>query len=595
MATMLLHTFAGEVPRTTPRLLEQAQAAVAVNCDLARGALEPLRGPALEQPLAAPARTIFKHAVDGWLTWDGDVTVLKSAVLDATQDTPLGHIFVCGAQPWPTQYLAGGEVCRLGIPRPGVAPTVTLQGQAAAVYTTRVYGFGGTTGADALVRYGVTQVPNVEGDGVTLQASAMNNADIAGLEDTGSTVQRSTAYCYTYVRSLAGGIIQQESAPSPPSPVLDVHHGDGVKVSGFAIPEGMRITHIRLYRTVSGTTSADFRFLAELPANTREHLDTMHDKDVPTEVLRTSLWDAIPDDAKGLMKTDNGIYAAFRGNELLISVPFFAYAFPAAYRLTVEDRIVALAHVDNTIMVLTTGRPYLVAGSVPDSLQLSHLPIEQACVSAASVATLPGGVLYASPDGLMLFSTGEQTLATAQTFTREQWQALRPETLMGTVHDGRYVGFFAGSNTGFLFNVGARDVVRVELPQGWHVLHLYHHSVDDAVYISAATPQGAGIYKLEAGDVLSYRWRSKPFFTSTLAAMGAVRVEGGQRGGTSIAVSVFGPDAARPRATLRVTDCRTKRFRTVRAEKCWSVELQGCAPVYELRLGSSVEGVEYGQ
>lgn len=84
-----------------------------------------------------------------------------------------------------------------------------------------------------------------------------------------------------------------------------------------------------------------------------------------------------------------------------------------------------------------------------------HLPIEQSCVSAESVASLPGGVIYASPDGLMLMTSSEQTLITEQTMTREQWAALGPETLMGTVHDGRYVGFFRG-RTGGLFSISGR-------------------------------------------------------------------------------------------------------------------------------------------
>ena len=79
-------------------------------------------------------------------------------------------------------------------------------------------------------------------------------------------------------------------------------------------------------------------------------------------------------------------------NCLLYTSP---YAFPESYRLTVEDRIVALGHVDSTIVILTTGRPYLAQGAAPESLQLLHLPIEQPCLSARSVGHLPGGVVYA--------------------------------------------------------------------------------------------------------------------------------------------------------------------------------------------------------
>ena len=335
--------------------------------------------------------------------------------------------------------------------------------------------------------------------------------------------------------------------------------------------------------------------MEELAAAGWKYEDTTHDKDVSTEVLVTSQWDPIPDNARGLIKTDNGIYACFRGNELLLSEPFYPYAYPAAYRLTVEDAIVALAHVDNTIVVLTEGRPYLAQGTAPESMQLVHLPIEQSCIAAGSVATLPGGVIYASPDGLMLFSSNQQSLLTEQTLTREQWQELQPERLLGSVHDGRYVGFFEGTREGLLFHIGRADVVRLRLPEGWRVRCLYHHSQDDALYLAAQTPEGEGIWQFEGGaEPLPYLWRSKDFFTSALCGMTAARIQGNQDA-RHLLLRVFGPDRQRCRDSVRVRGGKTLRLRPTRAERLWSFELSGVAEVCEARLGSSVEGVEYGQ
>ena len=596
MVSIVIPTFGGEMPRVAPRLLEQAQAVEAVNCDLQRGALEPLRGPAPVHALAASAQTLFKHPLDGWMTWDKEVAVVRSAVIDVAGDAPLGHVLITGERSYPTQYLAGGDVCRLGLPRPGTAPQVTIKRKAALADATEVFGFGAETNAEIPPRYGFDGLPEIQEDGIGVAPFA--DSSLEGLEgDTESTVARSSAYCYTLVRSLADGVIQQESAPSPPSPVVDVDDGDGCVISGWSIPdlEDLRVTHIRLYRTLSGEKTSEFHFLVELPADATEYEDSAHDKDVAVEVLSTSLWDAIPDDARGLIKADNGLYAAFHGNELLVSEPFIPYAFPSAYRLTVEDEIVALGHVDGTIIVLTKGRPYLAAGSAPESLQLIHLPIEQACVSARSVASLPGGVVYASPDGLMHFTANGQTLLTGRTFTREQWQGMEPEKLLGAVLDGRYIGFFAGSNTGFMLDIGAADVVRVELPEGWAVQTLYHHSVDDCVYLALDTPEGSAVYRWATGEPMPYRWRSKPFFTSALTCPAAVRVEGEQNPGNVVRATVFGPEERRPRARLCLSDNRAKRLPATRAEKLWSLELSGTATVYEARLGGSVEGVEYGQ
>ena len=592
MPTLAVTSFLGEMPRMEPRMLESGYAVADVNCCLDRGSLRPLRGAAFMEPLDAPAVAIFKHDIDGWFAWEGEVSAVKSAVADVDGEKPLGHVLVTGERGYPTQRLSGGEIHRLGIPRPSVAPVANVAKEAALA--TSVFGFCARTHAELPLRYG--------SEGALVEERNVEVTPYATLEEIltpekESSIVRSSAYCYTFVQSLAGGLIQQESAPSPPSEVVDVPNGAGVTLSGFAVPalEGLTVSHIRIYRTVSGTTASDFHFLAELPAEVTSYTDTILDKDVSTEILRTSTWDPIPDDARGLIKTDNGIYAAFRGNELLVSEPFYPYAFPSIYRLTVEDTIIALGHVDATIVILTTGRPYLAQGGVPESLQLVHLPIEQACMSARSVASLPGGVIYASPDGLMMFTSNEQSLVSGQTFTREQWQELHPETLMGTVHDGRYVAFFSGTNEGFLFNLGRTDVVRVRFPEDWKVHALYHHSEDDCVYLSIETKNGYGVYRFEAGESLEYTWRSKVFFTSALTGMSCARVEGEQGTTAPAVLKVFGPDAERPRAHMAFRDSRTRRIPPTRSERLWSFEISGRSPVYEVRLGSSVEDLEYGR
>lgn len=615
MPTITVAAFAGAIPRISSRLLESQNARDCVNCDLDSGALRALAGPNKVLALPDPAGTIFKHDTDGWLHWPGEVSVVKSAVLDADGEKPLGQLLVTGDRAYPTMYLAGGDVYRLGIPRPAAALTLAAAA-GAQLQETEGRAWSADHIAAAPARYGSEgeELCGIIQDSDTATVETFSRlsleedteGDASDENDTPITdsgIQRSTAYVYTYVQMLAGGVIQYESAPSPASEVIDVLDGDGVTLTGFALPdlEGLTVTHIRLYRTVSGLESSEFHLVVEIPVEELEaadwqYTDVLHDKDVSTEVLQTSTWDPIPDNARGLIKTDNGIYAAFRGNELLISEPFIPYAFPASYRLTVEDSIVALAHVDNTIVVLTTGRPYLAQGSVPESLALTHLPIEQACISARSVATLPGGVLYASPDGLMLFSSNQQTLATDQTYSREQWQALGPERLMGAVHENRYIGFFEGTSTGILFHIGRADVTRLELPEEWKVRCLYHHSEDDALYLSVETPEGPGIWKFEADDAapLPYCWHSKTFFSSALCAMTAARVQGEMSPGNPVKMDIFGPDSVRQRETLFLTGDKAVRIRPTRSERVWSFRLSGTADVYEARLGGSIEGIENG-
>lgn len=167
MPTINIVTFGGEVPRTTPRLLENTQASVCVNCDLTRGALQALRGPEVVQDCPQGTRSIFKHDVDGWLAWPNVVNVVKSAVLDIDGDTPLGHLFLTGERDYPTQYLAGGIVRRLGIPRPSSAPTVVVSAGAVA-RTVVAYAWGADNAAQFPPRYGYEDaLPQIQSDTAT--------------------------------------------------------------------------------------------------------------------------------------------------------------------------------------------------------------------------------------------------------------------------------------------------------------------------------------------------------------------------------------------------------------------------------------------
>lgn len=613
MASIVIPSFSGEVPRTTPRLLENNQAACAINCELERGHLAPLRGPGKAAELAQSSRTIFKHRQDGWLAWSKPVNVVESAIPDGADDTPLGQLFITGDRPYPTQYLAGGHVCRLGLPRPQSAPTAEVV-RPLQVKTARCLTWGSYHNVMAPARYGQEEYLNSVNvtwkpvralaagwldDANSAACNAGATAEIMGWDeeqiiDCGK--ERTTAYCYTYVRSLASGVIRQESAPSPPTMLMDVPDGHGVKLSGFTLPDLPEhgITHLRIYRTVSGMQISSFRFVCELAFPCSGYEDTELDRDISAEALQTSTWDPIPDDAKGLIVTEGGIYAAFRGNELLLSEPYHAYAFPADYRLTLADNIVALWHWENTIMILTEGRPYLAAGNEPGQMQLARLPHEQSCVSALSLGHDDGRLLYASPDGLAEMAGVNLALATAQLFTREQWQKLEPANILGAVIDSKYLGFFRNTNCGFILGKDGHGVIRARLPEDMKVLALYHHSRDDCVYLSIDGRDGHGVWQWEAGKELPYLWRSKPFFTSRILSMRAVRIEGEQTPCKLVNVAIYGPDLCRPRQKLKLVNTRSKRIQSMRAEKLWCIELSGTATVYEARLGTGIEELEYG-
>lgn len=622
MPTIIIPTFNGEVPLITPRLLKDTQAMSAINCNLERGHLEPLNAPGWVKNLPGVTRTIYKRKTcpnitddDGWIASQYDRSIVKSAIYDSEAD-PLRILYMTmgpdadptiasAEQPTVTMQCTA-ENHYLAVPRPTTAPKV-MTSTGAIYQNCKCYAWYSTTLSSAPAQYGYTEeLDSVEP--LPDEAHTASIRPVGGGVALDQRTARSSIYVYTYVVKLQGGVYEMESAPSPASPLVDVIDGDGVKVYGFTLPSATNIEYddvhaIRLYRTAG--TSGDFRFVTELPIDSTtvianlSYQDDAYDSELSSQVLQTTYWDPIPDDARGIIRTDNGIFAAFHANELLLSEPFYAHAWPTKYRLTVEDDIVVLAHTDNTIIILTKGLPYLASGATPENMQLTKLPVEQSCVSAASAASVAGGVIYASPDGLMLLTTSQQTLLTQEIFTRDQWQTLHPENLMGAVLDNQYIGIFRDTNIGFILNIGAKDIVRVELDADWQVRCLYHDSDDDALYLAVKTPTKANaaynfIYKWEAGAALDYTWHSKPFFTSALTVMSGIRVEADYSNNQKVNVQFFGPDRTTQRMAATITNNRAKRLKTTRSEKEWSMRLTGKTTVYEIRSGETVETVEHG-
>ncbi len=103
------------------------------------------------------------------------------------------------------------------------------------------------------------------------------------------------------------------------------------------------------------------------------------------------------------------------------------HAWPPAYQIVVEYDIVGLAVVGAEIVVLTKGHPYLVTGSAPGNLTAAKIPDAQACVSAQSIVAFENGVIYASPDGLVMID-GRARLISTEVFDERSWAALQPHT-----------------------------------------------------------------------------------------------------------------------------------------------------------------------
>lgn len=483
MAVITIPKFSGVAPRVAPNKLGPEMAQTASNVRLLAGTLA-----AWNQPLtvvtglaAGDPSTIYRFGQDltsdtqYWFHWTADVDVVKGAISgDQTERTFFTHPTLGARQTNNTLGLTGGTgdfpqgSYPLGVPAPELAPSaaVAANGDADEPIETRIY-------------------------------------------------------CITYVTALG-----EEGPPSPTSAPLDLHPtGATVTLSnlGSAPPSGYSgyITAKRVYRTLSGNLATEFQLVDEIPIAQATYSDAIASTSLD-EVLPTATWMPPPAGVFGITQMANGIMLLFKDYDIYPSEAYVPSAYPVDYQQSVDYPIVGAKAVGSSAVIVTTGHPYLLTGSDPSALSLVKLENPQACVSKRSLAPADGGVVYASPDGLIFVSTsGQVQNLTAQLFSRDEWQRLVPSSIDGYFHDGRYFGFYntGTAQGGFIFDpaqgTGAFTFTDTYATAGFADL------LQDALYLKV----GANIVKWGAGSTsLSYTWKSAVFEQTALTNPGCAQV-----------------------------------------------------------------------
>ena len=481
MAYLKISNFSGIVPRTGPTQIEANQAQTANNVKLQSKEIRSWRkAVSVYTPTTTGVQTIYKLEGTGgaykWLTWNSDVDVVPGPIADSTDyriyysengvpkktNWALATTSGAGSDPYPNSWL------NMGVPNP--------------------------TGAPTLVKTG--------GSG---------------------TVHEDRAYIYTYVSTF--GSVKEESGPSPATVVSVVEPDATVTVSGFATAPttNYNITHRRIYRSVAGTSSTTYAFVAEISIATTSYADTL---------LATQLGEALPSlyylpppsGLKGIVAMPNGMLAGFVNNEVWFCEPYLPHAWPSQYMMSVEHPIVGLGVYDNNLVVLTTKHPYIMTGTTPSAMSEQKLPLQQPCASKRSIASDQYGVLYASPNGLVSIGSGTQDLISTPLYTRDEWQTLIPTSMIGVIYNNLYMLFHSTSTV-----VKCKVIARGEIPP------LSSLDFDaTAVFIERSTGYIYGvssadnkIYQLDADTVnnISYIWRSKKFVLPSPLNFAALKLQ----------------------------------------------------------------------
>ncbi|MHC4640117.1 MAG: hypothetical protein ACYS32_00630 [Planctomycetota bacterium] len=337
--------------------------------------------------------------------------------------------------------------------------------------------------------------------------------------DSGSTGGSSyRAYVYTYVTRYG-----EETGPSPVLSTTTYNTGN-VVLDGFTQPPsgyalrtkvGSNAPKIRVYRTNSSVTGAEFQYINEFDIDTfvwatGTFTDSVADADLG-EVLPTTDYEGIQSDLAGLMSLSNGIFAGFSGNQLYLSEPYLPHAWPDEYVLSFDYDIVGLGYLGTNIVVLTEGIPYLVYGPAPESMQKQKLNGFYPCVSKRSIVSTPFGVAYASYEGLIVIDHNGPNNITFEYLTPTDWQTnYYPSTMHGQFYNGQFFGFYNSGTYKGTFILDIRNKLFTSLRKDY--LASYVKVAEGKMYLIYSGEEDT-IEEWEGDDYnrLYYRWKSRRY------------------------------------------------------------------------------------
>jgi hypothetical protein len=460
-----ISTFMGMAPKLAPRKLLPGMSQFAQNVELWSGEMKPIK---TSRDVVVPTKTgplLSLYPLGGeWLHWTRDVdAVLGPIELDETERTYYSGdlnpkstniaMATTGGTDYPVSFF------RMGLPKPDDAPTVTPDGSGIGADETRSYIYTFVTDwgeesrpSDPTEATGpVDDVWNI----TAMQTTPANVISISTItHSTGvATITHSSQHlCETgeyFSFDAIGGAVELNGLTLEVTRVSDVVFTVEIPfitaytTGGTSTREApIQTNNMRkwIYRT---DANGVFRFVVDIPAGDTSYADSAQEPGVLA--LVSAEYYAPPGNMQGLIVLPNGIMAGFFGNQLCLAEPGQPHAWPIGYRQTTKYAIVAIEAWGNRIVVATKGTPEMWTGFHPNAASMTEMRYEQACISKRSIASLQSGVIYASPDGLVMIGDAGPRLLTENVVKKDEWDLYNPASLIGVIYDNRYYGFYSGA------------------------------------------------------------------------------------------------------------------------------------------------------
>ena len=256
----------------------------------------------------------------------------------------------------------------------------------------------------------------------------------------------------------------------------------------------------RIYRTSTGSGSTEFQYVGDEAFATALHTDTTA-PDSLFEVAESDLWEGLPDFAEGLTLNGSSLFA-FTDNEVFGSEAHIPHGFP--YSWGFQEKVMGLVSLSGGVLVLTDGRPYLLAGSEAVNMQVLPLESSDVCLSTESIVDFGSMAIYSSTNGLIGVMGAKVVNLTNDLFDKESWPLFNPKTILGFQYENLYIGVH---ETGaFSFDPLTKDFSTLDIDKihGW----AYNPEEDQvAVLYDLGVDRRVGLFN--EGAPLTFTWHSR--------------------------------------------------------------------------------------
>jgi hypothetical protein len=235
---------------------------------------------------------------------------------------------------------------------------------------------------------------------------------------------------------------------------------------------------------------------------------------------------------------------------------------------------VAIGAYGNSILVTTTGLPYVVTGTQPGQLSVEKLERGESCILQRGLVDMGYACIYPGPSGLWQAGTGAVDLITARLMDKKEWQTFSATMTFAVQYGALYIGFMQSG--GFILDTqtGSLSTHTVTATAGWY------DREEGRLYLVVA----GAIVEWGAGSESALLWKSKKFEAVSSSSLGAGQI----KADGPVELRVYG-DGELLHTEVQETADRTP-FRL--SDDCvagqWELEVLADCEVHAIHVASSV-------